>query len=435
MYDASGNMVRRREYETQNPSHAYNDEIFVVASTHNRLQQRYFADNPGVGRNYLYDAAGNRLSEQPFCPDCNPDQNFGRRDFWYDGLSRTKGTSEYRCDSEDQTTCGLAVWVWNYNTCAYDPVGRNISGCDNVNPVTLGMDGSNVTRTHWDQHPTAWTLVHGPGIDDPILSRRPDQGWTVYSVTDGRGRELAVARSEGYPFTSELYYAQGAKFAGAAGKANTFGIERYKNPEMYKLSFFRNRFYDQTTGRWTQEDPIGYAGGINLYGYVGNNPVSFSDPFGLCKKDKDGNDDPNCLKLISELEGAAAESEKAKGKGAGSTFRDAVGVLQRTDREVRFVPASHWVANRDGDPTTFAMGQTVGTRGPILIASGLGGGDRVLTAAHEALTHVENNDANSLGMHFGDMLPATNARDRTAFNQLPAGLLPTAELWRRKLGL
>jgi uncharacterized protein RhaS with RHS repeats len=55
---------------------------------------------------------------------------------------------------------------------------------------------------------------------------------------------------------------------------------------MRQLSFFRNRFYDQQSGRWTQEDPIGVAGGVNLYQFNGNNPVTFTDPFGLdpCRK-------------------------------------------------------------------------------------------------------------------------------------------------------
>ena len=44
----------------------------------------------------------------------------------------------------------------------------------------------------------------------------------------------------------------------------------------------RNRNYDPGTGRFTQEDPIGLAGGINLYGFAGGDPVNFSDPFGLC---------------------------------------------------------------------------------------------------------------------------------------------------------
>lgn len=33
---------------------------------------------------------------------------------------------------------------------------------------------------------------------------------------------------------------------------------------------------------FTQEDPIGLAGGLNLYGFAGGDPVNFSDPFGLC---------------------------------------------------------------------------------------------------------------------------------------------------------
>jgi uncharacterized protein RhaS with RHS repeats len=35
-------------------------------------------------------------------------------------------------------------------------------------------------------------------------------------------------------------------------------------------------------GLLTQEDPIGLAGGLNLYGYANGDPVNFSDPFGLC---------------------------------------------------------------------------------------------------------------------------------------------------------
>ncbi|MGH7930615.1 MAG: RHS repeat-associated core domain-containing protein [Candidatus Binatia bacterium] len=45
---------------------------------------------------------------------------------------------------------------------------------------------------------------------------------------------------------------------------------------------FRNRAYDSRTGRWTQEDPIGVAGGLNLYQFNGNDPVAYTDPFGLC---------------------------------------------------------------------------------------------------------------------------------------------------------
>jgi RHS repeat-associated protein len=48
------------------------------------------------------------------------------------------------------------------------------------------------------------------------------------------------------------------------------------------LQYMRNRYYDPQTGRFTQEDPIGFVGGLNLYGYADGDPVTFSDPFGLC---------------------------------------------------------------------------------------------------------------------------------------------------------
>ena len=47
------------------------------------------------------------------------------------------------------------------------------------------------------------------------------------------------------------------------------------------LTNLRNRYYDATSGQFTQQDPIGLAGGLNLYGYAGGDPVNRSDPFGL----------------------------------------------------------------------------------------------------------------------------------------------------------
>ena len=45
--------------------------------------------------------------------------------------------------------------------------------------------------------------------------------------------------------------------------------------------YMRNRYYDPATGRFTQEDPIGLAGGLNSYGFADGDPVNYSDPFGL----------------------------------------------------------------------------------------------------------------------------------------------------------
>ena len=48
---------------------------------------------------------------------------------------------------------------------------------------------------------------------------------------------------------------------------------------------FRNRFYHAQLGRFLNRDPIGYAGGMNLYEYVGGMPTYYVDPWGLDKKE------------------------------------------------------------------------------------------------------------------------------------------------------
>jgi RHS repeat-associated protein len=52
------------------------------------------------------------------------------------------------------------------------------------------------------------------------------------------------------------------------------------------LVLLTHRFYDPETGRFLTRDPIGYEGGINLYAYVGGNPVNWTDPLGWKKQVK-----------------------------------------------------------------------------------------------------------------------------------------------------
>ncbi|MCA1792265.1 MAG: RHS repeat-associated core domain-containing protein, partial [Thioalkalivibrio sp.] len=61
--------------------------------------------------------------------------------------------------------------------------------------------------------------------------------------------------------------------------------------------YMRNRYYNPQTGQFTQPDPIGLAGGMNAYGFAAGDPVSYSDPFGLC---------PMCIAAVAVIEVASA---------------------------------------------------------------------------------------------------------------------------------
>jgi|GEM_PF-3220425 len=71
--------------------------------------------------------------------------------------------------------------------------------------------------------------------------------------------------------------------AGQPGGLGAFGVKnvayhRY-DPETEDY-YVRNRYYSPALVRWIQRDPIGYAGGINLYAHIGSSPVGNWDADG-----------------------------------------------------------------------------------------------------------------------------------------------------------
>lgn len=185
---------------------------------------------------------------------------------------------------------GASYAVEHGDACRYDGDGRAISPCDNEAPM-LSYDGENVLRANPGGN--AAHFIDGPATDDPlvVLTRTGGSGTReLFYLTDGAGRQYAVGDSAGTMDASDSSEAQFSawKWSGGTSNAQSFNASRMAGPSIPGLAFFRNRLYDQATGQWTQEDPAGIGGGVNLYQFNGNNPVNYSDPFGLCPIARDG---------------------------------------------------------------------------------------------------------------------------------------------------
>ena len=114
------------------------------------------------------------------------------------------------------------------------------------------------------------------------------------------------------------------------------------------LLYRRNRYYSPEQGRFVQEDPIGLAGGLNLYGYAGGDPVNFSDPFGLSAEDRDEAGCIPCLgraalwlaakwRSISAAGSAVAAGSRAANSPTGqATIRFAQRGISQTFRHGEF---------------------------------------------------------------------------------------------------
>lgn len=159
---------------------------------------------------------------------------------------------------------------------AYDMLGRRIRRSESGQSVEYLYDGNNVVQER------------SGAVVNPVLSGfEPDQRFArnegaerVYFLVDHQSSTRLLTNSAGNVVNRYDYDPYG-------GTSSANGA--FDNPYQYTgrdrdatgLYFYRARYYNSSLGRFISEDPIGLAGGLNTYAYVGGSPVAYTDPSGL----------------------------------------------------------------------------------------------------------------------------------------------------------
>ena len=108
-------------------------------------------------------------------------------------------------------------------------------------------------------------------------------GRTLLPVQDGLGNITAVLDAESGSTVARYEFSPFGEMVGGSGDMDACPF-RYQTKWFDAESqhyYFGYRYYDPRMGRWLSRDPLGEAGGFNLYAYCGNDPVNRHDPLGL----------------------------------------------------------------------------------------------------------------------------------------------------------
>jgi RHS repeat-associated protein len=275
----------------------------------------------------------------------------------YDTVANSHGTPAYTSnESYRYDALGRRVWTQAVRDTGCALVnGTCVRNCSVFEPETGCL--SPITRIVWDGDQILYELradggpfaspatqeddaatgalygrveyTHGLGIDTPLgVIKGATQ---VLPWTDWRGRidqgtcPIQTCSSAQVTFPQRSVY--GASGYVTQPPPNWYGTLLDGQRDGSGYVYQRNRYLDPSTGRFTQEDPIGLAGGLNLYGYTNSDPVNFSDPFGLCPR---GNWNCILLKAAAEITGGVFGGIGGAAIGFGSGIETGPGVVVTT---------------------------------------------------------------------------------------------------------
>ena len=224
----------------------------------------YDAENQ-LGNWYYYDSSTNGNGQPTSAGDL-------RTEFVYDGRGRLRKRVEY-------TVSGFP-YSWTVSTetrYVYDGM-RVIQERNSGNTPTVSYTrGSDLSGA-----------LEGAGGIGGLLARShgySSGSWTNHNFyhADGNGNITYMVNSSQSVVASYRYDPFGNLVSAPSGSLASANVYRFSSKEIHLNSgmyYYGYRFYDPNIQRWPNRDPIGEWGGINLYGFVHNNPNNYQDPDG-----------------------------------------------------------------------------------------------------------------------------------------------------------